>query len=149
MKMKLEGFEDVLAGLFELKSSTAKSVGRRVLKAAVQPVADETNAAAPENAEDHTGARLKGSYAVTSRLNKSQARQARREGRDDVFMYVGTNNPAGQQQEFGNSNHGAQPHFRPVWDGRADTVLKDVTEGMKVEVAKSVARARRKAARKG
>lgn len=147
MKMKLEGYEDVLAGLFELKSSTAKSVARRVLKKAAQPVADETNEAAPERAEDHEGARLKGSYTVTSRLNRSQAAQARKEGRDDVYMYIGTNNPAGQQQEFGNAHHEAQPHFRPVWDGRADEVLQEVTEGMKVEVGKSVARARRKAAK--
>lgn len=142
MKMKLEGVEDLQKALMELKGSTAKGVARKVLKKNGQLIADAASALAPEG-EGH----LAKSYVVTSRLTKSQYAKARREGRDDVFQYVGTANPAGQQQEFGNAQHGAQPHLRPAWEGEKDRVLQGITQDMTTEVAKSVERARRKAAR--
>lgn len=142
IKMELKGGAAIEAALFELKSATAKSVGRRVLKKAGAPIADATNGAAPVDDGD-----LSGSYVVTSRLNGSQAAQARKEGRDDVFMYIGTNNPAGQFQEFGTDDNVPQPHFRPAWESGKAQLLTTVATMMGDEVMKSVARARRKAAR--
>lgn len=146
--MKLRGLEGVEAGLFELKTATAKAVGRRVLKAAGQPVADAANGGAPLG-DGADGDHLSGSYVVGSNLTRRQAAAARKEGRFDVVVHIGTANEAGVQQEFGNINHGAQPHFRPAWDGGSAQVLADIEAGMAVEVEKSAARARRKAARNG
>ena len=137
-----EGGKEIEQALFELKTATAKSLTRRVLKRAGQMLANDAAALAPEN----TG-QLEDSYVVTTRLSRSQYRSERRAGRDDVFMYVGTNNPAGVQQEFGNARHGAQPHFRPAWDRDKNQMLKQISTDMAIEVEKAVARARRKALR--
>jgi hypothetical protein len=144
MKMEFHGGKELETALQELKLSTRKSIARRVLKRAGAIFAERANALAPKG---RGSPHLSGSYGVTSRLNKRQAAQARREGRDDVFMYAGTNDPAGQQQEFGNSRHVAQPHARPAFDETARPMFDLIQDEMAVEVEKSVARARRKAAR--
>lgn len=144
IKMDFKGGRELEEALKALPKHTArKSVARRVLKRAAQIFADRANALAPEGAQ---GA-LEQSYGAGTKLNKSQARQARREGRDDVFMYAGTNDPAGLQQEFGNARHGAQPHARPAWDETQQPIFEQIRNDMTTEVAKSVARAERKAAR--
>lgn len=140
--MRLDGLRGLESAMLELKTSAAKAVARRVLKRAAQPLADGMNARAPEAEGD-----LNTSYAVSGRLNRRQRQLARAGTRSDVEVHAGTNNPAGVQQEFGNRRHGAQPHVRPTWDAGKDDALADVIEGMQVEVEKSVARARRKAAR--
>lgn len=141
MKLELQGARDLEKALHELKSATAKGVARRVLKKAAQPVADRAAQLAPEQVGD-----LAESYVVTSKLNKNQPRYGGA-GSDEVFMHVGSNDRAAVQQEFGNRHHGAQPHLRPAWEENQEQALDMVTEGMRVEVSKSVARARRKAAR--
>ncbi len=141
MKLEFSGARELERALHELKSVTAKGVARRVLKKAAQPVADRSGQLAPEQVGD-----LAESYVVTSKLNKNQPRYGGF-GSDEVFMHVGSNDPAAIQQEFGNVNHPAQPHLRPAWEENKDQVLDTVTEGMREEVSKSVARARRKAAR--
>lgn len=141
MKLEFKGAKDLERALFELKTVTAKGVARRVLKKAAQPVADRAGELAPEDAGD-----LAESYVVTSKLNKSQPRYGGA-GSDQVHMHVGSNDNAAVLQEFGTVNHSAQPHLRPAWEEGKDKVLFEVTDGMRVEVGKSVARARRKAAR--
>ncbi|WP_226550849.1 HK97-gp10 family putative phage morphogenesis protein [Celeribacter naphthalenivorans] len=144
MKMEFHGGKDVEEALRELKLSTRKSIARKLLKRAGQMFADRANALAPKG---RGSPNLSGSYGVTTRLSKRQAAAARKEGRDDVFMYAGTNDPAGQQQEFGNSRHPAQPHARPAFDETAKPMFDLIQNEMAEEVEKSVARARRKAAR--
>ena len=141
---KVHGFKGVEAGLMELKTATAKSVARRVLKKAAQPIAEVANATAPVDDGD-----LSGSYTVGTRLTKRQFGLAKREGRDDVFMYIGTANPAGMWQEFGTYKDPAQPHFRPAWESGKAVVLNSIIGGMSTEVQKSVMRAARKDARAG
>ncbi|WP_066706964.1 HK97-gp10 family putative phage morphogenesis protein [Celeribacter ethanolicus] len=146
MKMEFHGGRELEEALRELKLSTRKSIARKILKRAGQKFAERANALAPKG----RGSRhLSGSYGVSSRLSKRQAAKVRKEGRDDVFMYAGTNDPAGQQQEFGNSRHPAQPHARPAFDETAKPMFDLIQDEMAGEVEKSVARARRKAARAG
>lgn len=141
--MQMEGGRDIERALFELKTTTAKSQARRMLKRAGQPVADTANNLAPKDGGD-----LAESVVVGTRLSKSQAAQERRAGRDDVFMYIGTDNPAAVQQEFGNQNHAAQPFMRPAWDVNKQGVLDQISKDFMADVLKAVERARRKAARK-
>ncbi|MBR9765334.1 MAG: HK97 gp10 family phage protein [Rhodobacteraceae bacterium] len=142
--LKTHGWDDVEKALLELpKHTTRKSLVRRVLKRAAQIFADRANALAPRGPSGD----LEDSYGVGTRLTKRQASTARREGRDDVFMYAGTSDPAGQQQEFGNAQHAAQPHARPAWDQTQQEIFDQIRDEMSVEVEKAVARARRKAAR--
>ncbi len=142
VKVRFEGGRELERALLELKGTTAKGVVRRVLKKVAQPIADKANANAPEAEGD-----LNKSYVVGTRLNKRQRRAARNASRDDVTVYVGTNNPAGVQQEFGNAKHSAQPHFRPAWDAEKTGLVEKIGQSMRVEVEKAAARARRKAAR--
>lgn len=146
VSFKVEGFRDMDAALQDLKVVTARSVARRALKRAGAPVADAMNAAAPRGETKN----LAGSYAVSTRLNKAQRRRHRRGSR--VEVHVGTDDPAGVQQEFGNARHGAQPHARPAWAGTKLRALEILIEALRDELTKAVARARRKAeraARKG
>lgn len=139
IKMKFEGGKDLEKALMGLKTTTAKSVSRRVLKKSGQPLADRANANAPEDQGD-----LSKSYGVSTRLNASQKRKARGQDRDDVFVYVGTNNPAGLQQEFGNVLHPAQPHLRPAWDALLPSIFNSIRDGMAFEVEKTVQRQRKR-----
>ena len=142
-KVEIDGLKELEKALMEIeKKTTRKSVGRRVLKKAGQPLADDMNAKAPKGEGD-----LSGSYAVSTKLNKSQRRATRREKKDDVFMYVGTNDPAGLQQEFGNRNHAAQPHARPAWDGGKGKVLDDIKSDLGTEIMKAAKRQAKKKAR--
>lgn len=146
INVRLIGAKQLENALLELTTATAKNVGRRSLRRAGQPLADTMNAYAPEGGTSQDGP-LNESYTVSTKLNKSQAKLARKEGRAEVFMYVGTADTAGVQQEFGNVNHGAQPHARPAWDSRKEKVLTDVLRSTEEEVTKAAARARRKALR--
>lgn len=140
---KVEGLKSLEAALLQIeKLTTRKSLGRRVLKKAGQPIADGANARAPQGPTGKLGE----SYAVSTKLNKSQKRATRRERKDDVLMYIGTNDPGGLQQEFGNVNHSSQPHFRPAWDSGKRGVLDTIKAELASEIMKTAQRqARRKA----
>ncbi len=144
IKVTFTGGRDLEEALKALPKHTArKGVARRVLKRAAKLFADRANELAPRGDQ---GA-LEESYGVGTKLTKRQAKQARREGRDDVFMYAGTSDPAGLQQEFGNARHSAQPHARPAWDATQQAIFDQIQSDMTAEVSKAVARAERKAAR--
>lgn len=105
--------------LGKLPEATAKRVLRDVLKEAGEPLARTARRLAPKD-EYH----LYDSIDVSTRLNKRQAALHKKEA-NPAFqeMFVGTNNPAGVQQEFGNERHGAQPFMRPAWDAEKKNVL--------------------------
>ena len=151
MTIKLEGFSDLEAVLAELeKLSTRKAVGRRALIKAAQPMAEIMRGLAPN--DPMTGAPdLASSVAVSTKLSKRQARAHRKMFRDDraaVEVFVGPGpDPAAWNQEFGNINHGPQPFVRPAWDQDREALLKRLGVEIAAEVDKTVARARRKAAK--
>lgn len=149
MKFEIEGFEELEAALFELKSATAKSATRRALIKAAQPTAD----AAAESAPVRSGA-LKDSIAVSTKLAKSQQREAGPAAPDETRVFVGPSynlgdgGRHGHLLEFGTINMSAQPFMRPAWEMTKDGALKAVQDAMREEIAKSVARARRKRSRR-
>jgi len=142
--VEFKGGADMVAALQELpRMATRKSVARRVLRSAGQIFADRANSTAPVGPDHH----LAGSYVVSTKLNKRQTSLARKEGRSDVIMYAGTDDPAGVQQEFGNRRHRAQPHARPAWEQTKKKIFDFIASAMTSELARAVARAQRKAAR--
>ena len=144
--VKVTGFKDLEAALTNLSKAAGKGVLRRALKNAATPIADAASAMAPQG---ETG-NLKSSFVYSTKLNKRQAKMHRKMFRDDraaVEGFVGSNDPAAVQQEFGNINHGPQPALRPAWDAGKGKVLDDLGREMWSEFDKAAARAARKAAR--
>lgn len=141
--MKIEGLKELEKALMELDKHTArKSVARKVLKKAGQPLADDMNQRAPIGEGESGG--LNKSYSVSTKLSKRQRKLAKR-GKSDVEVYVGTSDPAGLQQEYGNVNHAAQPHVRPAWDGGKTQALNTIKTELGAEIINA---AKRQAKRK-
>lgn len=145
MTVKLSGFAELEKKLGQLTKAAGKGVLRRALKKAAMPIADAANDFAPDGA---TGGYSQ-SFSYSTKLTKRQRGLHRKMFRDDkaaVEGFVGTSDPAGVQQEFGNINHGPQPALRPAWDGGREKLLEDLGRELWTEFEKSAARAARKAA---
>ena len=146
-RVKIDGLKELARELKALgKHTTARSVARRVLKEAGKPIAERASALAPNDPATGSGD-LKSSIAVSTKLNKRQRGQVRKGGKSNVEVYVGTNDPAGVQQEFGNVNHGPQPFMRPAWSATKLVALKIITKEFKGEILKAAQRLAKKAAR--
>lgn len=145
-RVKLEGFKELDEELGQLGKRMGKPVLRRALKKAAEPLADIANSLAPVGPTGN----LSRSFVYSTKLNKRQASMHRKMFRDDrasVEGFVGTNDPAGVQQEFGNIRHGPQPSLRPAWDQDRMPMLERLKEELRAEIDKAVARAARKAAK--
>lgn len=141
--VEIEGLRELDKALGELPKSTAKATLRRVLKDAGEPVARAARRNAPRK-EMH----LHESIDVSTKLSRRQAGLHRKEGgRAFQEMFVGTNDPAGVQQEFGNERHPAQPFLRPAWDAEKAGVLEHIANSLWGEIEKSAKRLAKKAAR--
>lgn len=139
----VDGLRELDKALGELPKSVAKATLRRVMREAAEPIAR----AARRNAPTHD-MHLYESIDVSTRLSRRQAQQHRKEGgRAFQEMFVGTNNPAGMQQEFGNSRHGAQPFMRPAWDAEKGPTLDRIANSLWSEIEKSAKREAAKARR--
>lgn len=151
--MKIEGLRELEKALMELKTTTAKGVARRAMKKSLAPFRDRAAAMAPRGTEPLEGRdeRLADSLAITTRLSRSQRRGLKLD-RDTVYMFAG---PSGQRHahlvEFGTGprfqKNGryvgrmpAQPFMRPAWDATKAEVLKRISEEMRREIEKTVAR---------
>lgn len=141
--VKIEGLKELDKALGQLPKATAKAALRRVLKEAAEPLARTARRLAPRD-EYY----LYESIDVSTKLSKRQAGLHRAQGgRAFQEMFVGTNNPAGVQQEFGNSRHPAQPFMRPAWDQEKEPTLDRISSLLWTEVEKTAARVAKKAAR--
>lgn len=137
--VKVAGLADIERALDDLSQSAARGVGRRVLKAAGQPVADRYSAAVRRRSGD-----LGDSAAVSDKLTRRQA--SGRKKAADVEMFIGPGGlPQAITEEFGTVNIAPQGELRNAWDHEADPTLDRIARGMETEVEKSVARARRRA----
>jgi len=150
---RVEGLSELDFALGELPKAVAQGVLRRVGLAALAPFVEDVRASAPVDEDPastpgRAPGTLRDSYHTGTKLNKSQARTARREGKSFVEVYAGTNDPAGVQTEFGNAHQAAQPHARPAWDGAQRQVLESVKEGLGTEIEKSRERLARRAAKR-
>lgn len=141
--VRISGLKELDRALGELPKAAAKATLRRVLTEAAEPMARAARRNAPK--QDY---HLYESIDVSTRLNKRQQTMHRRENkRTFQEMFVGTNNPAGVQQEFGNERHGAQPFMRPAWDAEKGPTLDRIGVQLGVEIDKAARRLANKAAK--
>lgn len=144
--VELSGFSELEAELERLSKAAGKGVLRRALKTSAEPVANIANSLAPVG---ETGEYSK-SFVYSTKLNKRQAGLHRRMFRNDkasVEGFLGTNDPAGVQQEFGNINHAAQPALRPAWEQDKMALLDRLSKELWAELEKAISRAERRAAK--
>lgn len=151
--VRLDGLREIDAALGELPKASAKGVLRRVGIKALQPMAETARELAPDDPETG-GNDLKNSIVVGTKLNARQKRMERKaEGKSFVTVYMGTNDPAGVQQEFGNVNHPPKSFMRPAFSQDAEGAIKIVADELGGEIDKTAkrvaARGAKKAARAG
>ncbi len=141
--VKILGLKELDKALGELPKATAKAALRRVLIEGGELIASAARRGAP--VDEHY---LYESIDVSTKLSSRQRSLHRSEG-GQAFqeMFVGTNNAAGVQQEFGNERHPPQPFMRPAWDSTKDTALERITLLLWTEIEKSATRVASKAAR--
>jgi Bacteriophage HK97-gp10, putative tail-component len=140
--MDFLGGKQVEAALMQLgTAATAKNVSRRALKKAADPILKAYQAGTTVK----TSA-LVDSEVVGTKLSKRQASMNRRLGKAEVEVHVGTADPAGIQEEFGNRRQAANPALRPAWEAHGGQVaLDNIGKEHRTEIEKAAARAARKA----
>lgn len=140
---KLTGGRELQAALLEMKRATAKAVGRRALKKAADPILDAYKAGT-----DRVSGDLIESEVVGTKLNRRQARMAKRLGKSAVEVHVGTNDPAGHLEEFGGGRQAPNPALTRAWEREGGQAAVDrIATELATEIEKTARRAARKAAK--
>lgn len=144
MRMAFHGGKQLERALAQLdKAATRKAAARRALKSAADPILKAYQA----NTVVATGTLLSNEIMGT-RLNRRQAAMNRKMGKSEVEMHIGTADPAGIQQEFGNVHQAASPGLRPAYDAEGgEKALGRIGDEMWSEIQKSVDRQAKRAAR--
>lgn len=149
--VKIEGLSELDAKLGELSKAAGKAALRRSLKKSAEPLAALMQSLAPDREGSPAERDLRQSIAVSTKLSKRQASMHRKMFRNDkasVEMFVGAGKlPHPHLVEFGTFKMDPQPFARPAWDQDKMALLERLKDAIRVEIEKSVARARRKAAR--
>ncbi|MEV4934603.1 hypothetical protein [Sphingobium sp. LSP13-1-1.1] len=141
MADKVEGLAALDFALGQLPKATARAALVRVGKRALQPFIDDVRQLAPVDEDpastpNRPPGTLRDSYVIGTKLNKSQSKGVRREGKNFAEVYAGTNDKAGVQTEFGNAHQAPQPHARPAWDGVQQQVLDNIADQLWDEIYK-------------
>jgi HK97 gp10 family phage protein len=143
VRVRIEGLQDLTQTLLrDLPESVGRNSIRRTLRKRAEPVRDAWKANAPKD-EGHYAE----SIVIGTRLTRRQAREAKRDGKRFAEIHIGTADPAGQQQEFGNVNHPAQPSGRPAWESKKAGVLLGIGEDFRADLERTAARRARKLAK--
>jgi len=144
--VRVEGLRELERALAQLSKRTGKSVLRRTLKAAAEPMLLKAASLAPVDEMD-----LVESMGLSSKLGKRQAKLHRRMFRDDraaVEMFLGAGVlPQAHLQEFGSAKHGAQPFLRPAWDAEKKPTLDRISDLLAKNIDKAARSAARRAAK--
>lgn len=170
--VKVEGLSDLDASLGELTKATARSVLRRVLMKAGQPMAETAAALAPKDtlelsqsitvspkikndvgrAEYHEVMQNFGTKEEAVAALRSARRAAKGAG-SFVEVYVGPARADTKANaikrivaEFGSVKQPPHPYMRPAFDQNKDRALQIIREELGGEIAKAAARARKRAA---
>jgi HK97 gp10 family phage protein len=135
-RIKIEGLKELDKALGELPKATARSALKKVLKEGGEPVAQAARQNSPRltgNLYEHTD--------YGTKLTRRQATEHRQRGdRDFAEGFVGTADPAGMQDEFGNAHQAAQPWLRPAWDSTKDRALFIISHRLWVVIDEATAR---------
>ena len=164
--VRVDGLRDLDRALGELSKRTAKSVTRRTLVTALEPMADAARQSAPTRYFD-----LVRSITVTTKAPKGgdagraafaevlrgggsreEARAALKAAKNggafaQAFMGPGRH-PQAIFQEFGTGHHPPHAYMRPAFDAEKAGTVERVKAELRKAIDKAVARAARRAARK-
>ncbi|CZT36139.1 HK97 gp10 family phage protein [Rhizobium sp. 9140] len=144
--IKIEGLKELDRALGQLPKSTGKAVLRKVLKDAGEPVAQAARANAPK-----LTLHLTETTDVGTKLTRRQASLHKKQAKDDrAFseVFIGTSDPAGMQDEFGNEHQAAEPWLRPAWDGKKEATLDHIKNALWGEIERAAGRLARRAGRR-
>lgn len=141
--LTLEGARELEKALGQIRSAaTRKNVARRALKAAAEPILSAFKGGTTVK----TGTLVENEIMGT-RLNRRQAKLHRAE-KMPVEVHVGTSDPAGIQEEFGNRHQPAKGMLRAAWDSEGgETALGRVAEVLDEEIQAAAKRQARKGQR--
>lgn len=160
MGIRIEGMKELEKTLREMATSTARRTVKRAMETALEPVASAAKAMAPKS--DGSGKHMADGIAVGSKLTKRQAKEAKSGAvaqRHIVQMYVGPRASHSHLIEFGTGPRHQKngrfvgsmppsPFMRPAWDANREAVLASLTEAVRAEIAKTLARAAKAAAKR-
>ena len=143
-----EGLEDALIELekFSGRTNTGKNAVRRGMRNAMKRIENKAKALAPVEDGDLRDS-IKTKNAKAQRV-KGSARYQRQDG---ISILTGPSTLKGGSygyfQEFGTVHAPPQPFMRPAADSEGPEVIKIVADELRDAIDKSLARARKKAAR--
>lgn len=147
--LKIEGLKDLEKALMKLPLSTGKSVLRKVLLKAAEPIKNRARDLAPDDPKT-PDIDLNTSIEASTKQRRGYGLRGR-EGNQAATVYIGPTKdgyPQAIMQEFGTIHHAAQPYMRPAWDGGKNKALDDIKDGLWKEIEKSAARLAKKAAKR-
>ncbi|MGR3749588.1 HK97-gp10 family putative phage morphogenesis protein [Paracoccus sp. (in: a-proteobacteria)] len=155
IKMKMDGLKGLENAIKDLEQisgrhTRGKAAIKRSLKAVGQQVADKANDIAPDGSEwNDKNIRLRGSFNVSEKLNRSQKKKHRR-NRDKtaVEMFIGTYVNYSHFPEFGTVKQAAQPSLTPAWESLRQKVLDDLIDELWNQILTAIPRAQKAAAKK-
>lgn len=160
MKVKVEGLRDLERALSELPKATGKNVLRRVARGALEPMAAQAKAKAPDDPAT-AAPDLRRSITIsekrTRRAKKSTARRLvggkwRSDPSTGIEMAMGPASGGGvlnyaTLQEFGTVKMAANPYMRPAWDSGAQGALDYIKDSLRTEIERAAARVAKKRAK--
>ncbi len=134
MTVKVEGLREIAETLRRLPKAVSEEVQLAVLTKRAEPIAETARQLAPVDHGD-----LQGSITVSPELTKTQRAKHRKDGPDDVEVFIGPGAfPQAHLQEFGTVNHPPQPFMRPAWDQHKGELLEGLAEDLWQEIEKAV-----------
>ena len=150
-KLKTNGFEGLEDALIELekfsgRTNTGKNAVRRGMRNAMKRIEDKAKALAPVEDGD-----LRDSIKTKNAKAKRRRGSARYQRQTGISILTGPTTLRGGSygyfQEFGTIHAAPQPFMRPAADIEGPQVINIVSDELRDAIMKSVARARKKAAR--
>lgn len=141
---KLEGGRALEKALQQFARPMAKASGRRALKKAADPILKVYKA----NTTVASG-ELVGSETAGTRLNKRQSRLNRtNDSKSAVEVHIGTADPAGIQEEFGNRHQAPHSSLTGAWAAEGGQKATDrIGSELWTDIEKTAARVAKRAAK--
>lgn len=173
-KFQLFGVKELMDALEQLPTmSMQKAAVRNAAKRALKPTAEQYKSAlpwAPKPKRYAMSEHLRDSVEITSALKRSQKKDGRRVGKDEIVMYVGSSAPHAHLLEWGTEERQhkeakavpigdvvrvvqstgrvqARSYLRQAWESTKDGVMKIFTDEMKKEIERAAKRLADKAER--
>ena len=141
LKVRVEGLREIEKALMQLKPATAKTVVRKALTKAAEPIAEDMRSKVRVDQGD-----LRDSVGVGTKLTRRQRALHKKGSPVEVFAGAGGLAQA-TTEEFGTLHVSPHPSLRPAWDAGKMPALETVKAELTDEIARRAARAERKAAK--